>query len=69
MLKLFQIFVLSVAASTVSVTLAEDLSGKRRAASIYEAMAALSKTPETIYGRYIMRNFVARYEKADAEQI
>ena len=32
-------------------------------------MAALSKTPETIYGRYIMRNFVARDEKADAEQI
>ena len=48
---------------------ADEPSGQRKAAAIQEAMAASSKTPETVAGRYIMRNFVARDAKADAEQI
>ena len=47
---------------------AEDSPGSRKAAAIYEAMAASTKTPETVAGRYLMRNYVARDAKADAEQ-
>ena len=47
---------------------ADELSGRRKAAVIQEAITASSQTPETVAGRYIMRNFVARDAKADAEQ-
>ena len=47
---------------------ADELSGRRKAAAIQEAMAASTTTPETVAGRYLMRNYVARDAKADAKQ-
>jgi hypothetical protein len=41
----------------------------RKTAAIQEAMTASSKTPETVAGRYLMRNFIARDEQAAADEV
>ena len=48
---------------------ADEPSGQRKAAAIQEAMAASTKTPETVAGRYLMRNFIARDEQAAAAEV
>ena len=44
-------------------------SGQRKAAAIYEAIAGSSGPPDTISGRYLMRNYVARDEQAAADEV
>ena len=48
---------------------ADEQSGHRKAAAIYEAMGVSSGPPDTISGRYLMRNYVARDEQAAADEV
>lgn len=51
------------------ITSADDSSGHRKANAVYDAMAVSPRSPATVAGRFLMRNYVTRDTNADTEQI